>query len=90
MSLDPWGQPVVVATDDSRTNGLTCLLGTFIVFRCQALEGRPFSIFLKACCWTYSDSLQCVFVCPPIYSCLWHLACHVSFRLGLKAVVPYT
>ena len=84
MSLDPWGQ-VVVATDDSRTNALTCLLGTFIVFRCQALEGRPFSIFLKACCWTYS-----VFVCPRIYSCLWHLACHVSFRLGLKAVVPYT
>lgn len=48
MSLDPWGQPVVVATDDIRTNGLTCLVGTFIVFRCQAFSGRPLSIFFES------------------------------------------
>ena len=47
LCLAPWGQPVVAATDDIRTNGLTCLVGT-----CSSAKPRKGGQFfiLFACC----------------------------------------
>ncbi len=73
VSLDPWGQPVVVATDDTRTNGLTCLVGTVIAFRCQALQGRPLSnvLFESQLLEMRTRFMACLFLSYTSAFCKW-------------------
>ncbi len=71
LCLAPWGQPVVAATDDIRTNGLTCLVGT-----CSSAKPRKGGQFFTLVCMLYIDACMWLYVLLGFFVCLDHSFVH--------------